>query len=143
MHLVPLVRRVLDDLPMQMTERVKRILVVEDDAAILGIVTDILVTEGYDVSAARDGEEALASLEHARPDVILLDRRMPIMNGDQFIARFRSHRHAEVPVLAFAAAREIETWSKEIGAVGFIAKPFQLEDLLAAVQRATASEWAG
>ncbi len=59
------------------------------------------------------------------------------MDGDQFIARLRASPAAGVPVVAFAATRESEAWAREFGAVGFIAKPVELDTLLATMRRAT------
>jgi two-component system chemotaxis response regulator CheY len=110
------------------------ILVVEDDPAILSSVVDILEFEGYEVEAAMDGAEGLEVLERIRPTLILLDMRMPVLNGWDF-ARIMKERGINVPVLVMTAAQDARRWAQEIGADGYIAKPFHLLDLLDSVEK--------
>ncbi len=64
----------------------------------------------------------------------LLDMRMPVMDGWGF-ARAAAERGIKIPVLVMTAAENAKTWADEIGADGFVAKPFDLDDLISAVQR--------
>ena len=83
----------------------KRILIVEDDAPIQSALASLLDDEGYEVSLANDGEEALNRMEgDALPDLILLDLRMPVMDGWEFrSAQKRDSRLAQVPVVVLSA----------------------------------------
>src|SRR5205807_3422583 len=105
------------------------ILVVDDDPAILSTVSDILEFEGYYVERAENGAEALAMLEHARPSLVLLDMRMPVLDGWEF-AHALQQRGVQLPILVMTAAQDARRWAQEIGAQGYISKPFELNDLL-------------
>lgn len=113
------------------------ILVVDDDPAILDTVSDILTFEGYPVETAANGAEALRAIEHARPRLVLLDMRMPVLDGWGF-ARTLRERGIRLPIVVMTAAQDARRWAQEIGADGYIAKPFDLIDLLNAVARAFA-----
>lgn len=108
------------------------ILVVDDDPAILHTVSEILSYEGYNVTTAVNGQDALDVLDRDRPWLVLLDMRMPVMDGWGF-ARALDERQIQVPILVMTAARSAQEWSEEIGAAGFVAKPFDIGDLLDAV----------
>jgi DNA-binding response OmpR family regulator len=110
------------------------ILVVEDDPDILSSVADILDFEGYTVETARDGSIALSILENVQPTLILLDMRMPVLNGWEF-ARILKERGIRVPILVMTAAQDARRWAEEIGADGYIPKPFHVMDLLDAVAK--------
>ncbi len=111
------------------------ILVVDDDPSILQTVTEILEFEGYQVETAVNGAEALSVIERMRPALVLLDMRMPVLDGWSF-ARALHQRRIELPVLVMTAAQDARGWAKEISAQGYVAKPFDLFDLLTAVEQA-------
>jgi two-component system chemotaxis response regulator CheY len=108
------------------------ILVVDDDAGIRDTVSEILDLEGYAVETAADGEEALQVLEHSSPAAVLLDMRMPVLDGWGF-AKAVKERGLQVPILVMTAARDARRWAEEIDADGHLSKPFDLNDLLRAV----------
>ncbi len=110
------------------------ILVVDDDPSLLEVVALVLSTEGYPVLTARNGAEALQQVERARPALVLLDMRMPICNGWEFAARLRE-RGIALPILVMTAAQDARRWAEEIGATGYVPKPFDIGELLAAVER--------
>jgi len=110
------------------------VLVVDDDTSILDTVSAILSAEGYDVVSAASGQEALDALARKRPVVILLDMRMPVMDG-WAVARALRSRGISVPIVVMTAAESAKRWADEVGAEGYLAKPFGLDDLLATVQR--------
>lgn len=95
---------------------------------------DVLEFEGYRVEKATNGAEGLAVLERINPAVILLDMRMPILDGWEF-ARIVKERGLKVPILVMTAAQDAKRWAQEIDADGYVAKPFHLTDLIAAVER--------
>jgi len=111
-----------------------RVLVVDDDPAILQTVSEILAFEGCPVGAAVNGAEALRAVEESPPSMVLLDMRMPVLDGWGF-ARELAARGVKVPIVVMTAAQDARRWAEEIGAEGFVAKPFDLIDLLAAVER--------
>ena len=109
------------------------ILVVDDDPDILEAVCDILESEGYRVGRARNGVEALECIEAERPDLILLDLMMPVMDGAAFSRTFRArYPAARIPVVVITADANPDR-AGEVGADGFLAKPFDIEALLAEV----------
>jgi two-component system chemotaxis response regulator CheY len=97
-------------------------------------VVDILEFEGYSVETASDGARGLEQLERVTPSLILLDMRMPVLNGWDF-ARIAKERGITVPILVMTAAQDARRWAQEIGAEGYIAKPFHILDLLSSVER--------
>jgi two-component system, chemotaxis family, chemotaxis protein CheY len=110
------------------------ILVIDDDPAIRVTVAEILMSEGYTVATATNGADGLQSLDRLDPALVLLDMRMPIMDGWGF-ARALQSRGIRVPILVMTAAQDARRWAHEINAQGFVAKPFDLLDLLDAVGR--------
>jgi CheY-like chemotaxis protein len=110
------------------------ILVVDDDPSILMTVSDILEFEGYPVATAANGAEALVRLEQLNPAMVILDMRMPILDGWGF-ARILRERGVNLPILVMTAAQDAMRWADEIGADGFVAKPFELLELLNAIER--------
>jgi two-component system, chemotaxis family, chemotaxis protein CheY len=121
-------------------ERFKRgrlALVVEDDAVIREMVAELLADEGYRVLTAAHGAAALDILRRDKPDVILLDMRMPVMDGWTFAKEYRKAMAPRVPIVVMTAALDALCWAQEIGADGVLPKPFAIEDLLAVVQRVT------
>jgi two-component system, chemotaxis family, chemotaxis protein CheY len=110
------------------------VLVVDDDPAILATVAEYLDLEGVPVETAANGREALSKVDGAPPAVVLLDMRMPVMDGWSFVDELR-RRGYDVPILVMTAAHDATDWAAEIGAVGCVAKPFEVDDLLEAVQR--------
>lgn len=112
------------------------ILVVDDDPTILVTVADALDLEGYAVVTATNGQEALAVLETetSRPRLVLLDMRMPVLDGWGFMRAVRE-RGLSLSVVVMTAAADARRWAREIGAHDVLAKPFELDDLMATVQR--------
>ena len=111
-----------------------RVLVVDDDASILDNVTSILSTEGYQVKSAAGGEEALALVSAWRPTLVLLDMRMPLMDG-WAVARAMREAGSKVPIVVMTAAENAKRWADEIDAAGHLAKPFALDELLDCVEK--------
>lgn len=109
------------------------VLVVDDDPSIRALVTRLLEDERYETRAAEDGRAALAIAEEHTPELVLLDMRMPVMDGWEFARRLRESR-GDVPVVVMTAARDAALWADEIGARGHISKPFDLDDLVRVVR---------
>jgi CheY-like chemotaxis protein len=112
----------------------RRILVVDDEREIREVLAETLRDEGFVVQLAADGAEAMQEIEREAPDLVLLDMRMPRVDGWQFAQRLRS-RGITVPIVVMTAARNAKAWAEEVGAVDFLAKPFDLVDLLDVVDR--------
>ena len=115
-----------------------RVMVVDDEPHIRATVTEMLEAEGYDVVEAANGAEALAAIEVTPPDLVLLDMRMPVLDGWGFASELRRRGHP-VPIVVMTAARDAARWASEITAAAFVAKPCGLDDLISAVERARPS----
>lgn len=108
----------------------RTILVVDDDAAIREVVAEVLEEEGYAVAMAASGEEALAMLDVVNPALVVLDMRMPVMNGWEFAEQLSSRCDNRIPILVMTAAVDAAQRAAEIGAAGTLSKPFDLADLI-------------
>lgn len=117
-------------------DRTQTILVIEDEEDILHSIKEFLQSEGYNVLIATNGLEALNLLNKlSMPNLIILDMKMPIMNGWIFAKEFHEKFTKRAPIVVLTAAGDAEQRAKDIQAVGFIAKPFDLEDLLLVVKQ--------
>lgn len=115
------------------------VLIVDDDPGIRGVLTDVLEDEGYVTVEAANGEEALAFLDGGgggagAADVILLDMRMPVMNGWQFAAAYRERAGPRAPIIVMTAAQDAQRWADEIGAAACVAKPFEIDTVVRAIE---------
>ena len=111
-----------------------RVLVVDDDSSILDTVTSILSSEGFQVMAANGGQQALGLLQSWHPTLVLLDMRMPIMDGWAVAAAMKD-AGSKVPIVVMTAAESAKKWADEIGAAGHLAKPFLLDELISCVEQ--------
>jgi diguanylate cyclase (GGDEF)-like protein/PAS domain S-box-containing protein len=119
-----------------MTDKGK-ILAVDDTPTSLRLLTDILKAEGYEVRSAINGELALQAAKSNPPELILLDIRMPEMDGYEVCRRLKAWPETcEVPVIFVTAATETEekVHGFEMGAVDYVTKPYQRDELLARVR---------
>lgn len=110
------------------------VLVVDDDAAIREAVRDVLESEGIAVETAANGADALEQVSRHRPQLVLLDMRMPVLDGWGFASALRD-RGLTLPVVVMTAAADASRWAEEIGAIGVVAKPFGVTELVSAVRR--------
>ena len=116
---------------------VSRILVADDDVAVLESVTWLLQDNGYEVIPANGGRACLEQLEARAPDLLLLDILMPDANGCQLLEKIKSEeRWRDLPVLMLSAQppEDASVWSLGLGAADFIRKPYRPKELLARVQ---------
>jgi DNA-binding response OmpR family regulator len=116
-------------------ERDRSVLVVEDDADLLALMEMILVDAGRRVRTAAEGRAALARVAEEMPGLILLDMRMPGMNGWEFAREFRARHGRAAPIVVVTAAENARRRAREIGAEAWLAKPFDLDEVLAIVSR--------
>ena len=110
-----------------------RILIVDDEAAMLDALTRKLTRAGYEVVVALDGQEGLDRALEWKPDMVVTDYRMPVMDGLELCRRLGQHaatRH--LPILPFSSLwRDIEEEFLAMeNVVGFIRKPFKLKDMI-------------
>ena len=112
--------------------RARRVLVVDDEPQVRATIREALALEGYDVSEASNGAEALALLPSVSPEVIVLDLWMPVMDGWAF-RRAQSVSHADIPVVVISALDLSSDRLQELRADAVIGKPFDLDVLYGAV----------
>jgi CheY-like chemotaxis protein len=112
------------------------ILVVDDDPGIVGFLELALGDEGYEVRIAANGREGLAETRRRRPDVILLDMNMPVMDGWEFCEQLRRADEGlgSIPIIVMTAARDAAARSQEVGAQGYLGKPFDLDHLFYTIE---------
>lgn len=117
-----------------------RILVVDDEAALRTVLSSELHTEGYVVSIASDGDEAIELLQSQAFDLILLDIKMPRVDGFQ-VLRFVKEKLPSIKVIMLTGFADLKNAieSKRLGAEDFISKPYDLVDLLATIERVLTS----
>lgn len=110
-----------------MAEIKKRVLVVDDEAAICRIVGIGLRVLGFDVITSGSGEEGLGLVESKKPDIMLLDVFMPVMDGFEVLRKLR--KTSQLAVIVFSAHNSSCEEALKLGANGFIAKPFTPEQI--------------
>jgi DNA-binding response OmpR family regulator len=112
----------------------KTLLVVDDNASVRKLVQEYLSEQNFRVISAANGQEALYTARHAKPDLILLDIMMPQMDGYEFIQAFR--READTPIILLTAKLEEtdKVLGLELGADDYVTKPFGMRELLARIR---------
>lgn len=112
------------------------VLVVDDDADFRRLLKLWLNANGYDVSEAPNGLEALRVMSRSKPCLILLDLMMPVLDGRGFRAQqLRNPQLAGIPVLCVSAAHEAENVARELGTAGCITKPIEMDSLVDRVRK--------
>ncbi len=115
----------------------EKILIVDDDATMVNLLSTVLEFEGYETRKALSGKEALESIDGDPPDVVLLDIMMPGMDGFEVLARLRGNASTEkLPVIMLTARTEdkdiFEGWRR--GADEYVTKPFDPRDLVETIK---------
>jgi CheY-like chemotaxis protein len=115
----------------------KTVLLVDDEFALVEVLTSVLEEEGFRVIAAANGLEALQRLDEEVPDVALVDVMMPRMGGPEMMEKMRDNpRLAGVPVILMSAAERMAKLSDVVGGVAaFLHKPFRVPVLLATLRK--------
>jgi len=118
-----------------MTEK-NKILVVDDEDALRTVLSSELVSEGYEVRTAADGQEAIAELEKDSYELMLLDIKMPRMTGFE-VLRYVKEKHPKTKVVMLTGFADLKNAleSKKLGAEDFVSKPYDLVDLLTTIER--------
>jgi CheY-like chemotaxis protein len=111
------------------------VLVVDDQTEIVDLIVDFLQDEGYNVYGVTDGVSALAAIEAHPPALILLDMFMPHMTGIELWEYLQRHHLATIPVVLMTASPSAAENLLAQGATDYLAKPFDLDQLLACVAR--------
>lgn len=113
----------------------RRVVVAEDEAIIRLDVVEILTEAGYDVvGEAGDGESAVRLVEETRPDLVVMDIKMPVLDGISAAERIGRARLAPVVLLTAFSDRDLVERARDAGAMAYVVKPFSAADLLPAVE---------
>ncbi len=110
-----------------------RVLVIDDDPYIREVVTYALGDEGYDVDEASGGRAGLELASRHHPDIILLDMKMPDMDGWEFARLYRQRYDRPARIIVLTAAQDAAQRATDIRAESYVSKPFDLDTLLARV----------
>jgi CheY-like chemotaxis protein len=111
------------------------ILVVDDETDIVNLVVELLQEEGYDVRSAFNGEMALAAIAQQQPAMILMDMYMPQMTGVMLLEHLKANGVTQIPVVLMTASPRAAEPLLNQGMVDYLAKPFDIEQLLECVER--------
>lgn len=112
------------------------ILVVDDEEALRTVLSSELVGAGYDVSTASDGDEAISTVQNKKFDLVLLDIKMPRVDGFE-VLKFIKKTYPSVKVIMLTGFADLKNAieSKKHGAEDFVSKPYDLVDLLTTIER--------
>ena len=114
-----------------------RVLVAEDEALIRLDLAEMLREEGYEVvGEAGDGQEAVELAESLKPDLVIMDVKMPRRDGIDAAAEIASKRIAPIVVLTAFSQRDLVERAREAGAMAYLVKPFSITDLIPAIELA-------
>jgi DNA-binding response OmpR family regulator len=112
---------------------VNQILIADDDPAIQRLLERVLRREGFQVATASNGREALERIQRETPDLLLLDLMMPVVDGWEVYRRLRVDDHLDIPIIVLTAGERVDRARKELADACVLAKPFDLDELLARI----------
>ncbi|MEJ5090747.1 response regulator [Sphingobacterium faecium] len=109
----------------------KKIMICDDDQGILDVLQMLLELEGYEVLPQLNSIHVIKEIMIHSPDILLLDLWMPVLSGDQILKAIRNTPEIkQLPVIVLSASGDGHKIAMEVGADGFIAKPFDLDDIM-------------
>jgi CheY-like chemotaxis protein len=114
-----------------------QILLVDDNTTNLQVLFQALSTENYELLVAQSGEQAIETAAAARPDLILLDIKMPGIDGFEAFERLRAAEEtSQIPIVFLTAQANVESIerAKDLGAEGYLTKPFKFDEIIARVR---------
>jgi DNA-binding NtrC family response regulator len=114
-----------------------KVLVVDDEEALRYLLSTELSAEGYEVDTAGDGDEAIEAIKKSDYDVVLLDIKMPRVDGFE-VLKFIKQNKPEIKVIMLTAYADVKNAIEalKLGASDFVSKPYDLEDILTSINRA-------
>ncbi len=123
--------------PAQPAPTVRRVVIAEDEALIRMDLAEMLAEQGYEVvGEAGDGARAVELAEQHRPDLVILDVKMPVLDGIAAAERIAAQRIAPVVILTAFSQRELVERARDAGAMAYLVKPFSAGDLVPAIEMA-------
>nr|WP_315987464.1 response regulator [Actinomadura sp. HBU206391] len=122
---------------MRVTDSARRVVIAEDEALIRLDLKEMLEEDGYAVvGEAGDGETAVKLTLDLRPDLVILDVKMPVLDGISAAERIAADRIAPVVILTAFSQRELVERARDAGAMAYLVKPFTMADLVPAIEMA-------
>ncbi len=119
------------------TPGTRRVVIAEDEVLIRMDLAEMLAEEGYDVvGQTGDGAKAIELAEELRPDLVILDVKMPVLDGIAAAEHIASHRIAPVVILTAFSQRDLVERARDAGAMAYLVKPFSRTDLVPAIEMA-------
>ncbi|MDX1511129.1 MAG: response regulator [Nitriliruptorales bacterium] len=117
------------------SDSMKRVLIAEDEALIRLDLKEMLIEEGFEVVAeVADGASAVQLTRELQPDLVILDVKMPVMDGIEAAEKIAEERLAAILILTAFSQRDLVEKARRAGAMAYLVKPFQKQDLLPAVE---------
>jgi urea transport system substrate-binding protein len=116
------------------------ILVADDDPEMVSIIDEALSYRGYRVVTAKHGKEALERVDAECPQLILLDMKMPVMDGWAFSKALRERHGRSIPIVVITAMEDSQLRADELGAEGELGKPFNMQQLYEVVEDMLAAD---
>src|SRR5262245_46367918 len=119
-----------------MNEKLKRVLVIDDEEEVVNAAKRMLERLGYTVKTALNGKEGMDLVNEARTDIIITDIIMPVMDGYEFFKQLRKEDFtSRIPVIILTARTNMEDSFRALGVEGFVTKPFTSENLVEKIER--------
>lgn len=117
-------------------KKIRNILVIDDEKDLCSLIAEVLSEKRYKVITANSGKEGTSQIKENRPDLILLDLKLPDVEGTKFLAKIREG-YSKIPVIMISAygTEEIKKEAKNLGVYGFINKPFTAEKILKEIKK--------
>lgn len=115
-----------------------KVLIVDDEPYVTRVLKLVLQQEGYKVTCANNGKEALTVFDSVRPDIVVTDVRMPHMGGQQLVKSIRSmETNNDIPVVVMTSTLESENrdWLHDLGNISFVGKPVSPRDLVRVIDK--------
>lgn len=119
---------------MSVGDKINRLLLVDDDALLVAVLSAALAEEGYTVDAAGDGRDALRRFQHSRPDLVVLDVQLPEMDGLEVCRRLRAQASTPIILLTSRAEEVDRVTGLDLGADDYVTKPFSTRELCARIR---------
>jgi DNA-binding response OmpR family regulator len=118
---------------------VARILITDDDPGIRRFLQRALAHQEYEVATASNGRDCLAAIRQEPPDLLVLDLMMPVMDGWQVYRELENGNYSHFPIIVITAGERVHQAQEDLPRAHVLAKPFDLDEFLALVQRLLAA----
>ena len=118
------------------------ILIVEDDRAVASMISEFITSAGYDAEVARDGQDAIVKARQFQPDLVIMDLMLPRLTGGEAASQLKQDAlTSRIPIVGISAVADVTALAELLPLDAVVPKPFDLDDLLAAIERHL-PEWA-